>query len=148
MSQGEKGSCTSRCSRCGRACAAFALFADLEPGVRIGADGAGAARRSAESIGKRVSRQLLDDLSTGATLDRFATDQVVPFAALGEGSSRFRIPEVTDHLRTCAWLAELFLGAKVTIEGRQLTIEGVGMQPSKGEVSGGKREPLRQTRCG
>jgi RNA 3'-terminal phosphate cyclase (ATP) len=106
--------------------AAFALFADSDEGVRLGADRAGAVRRSAESIGRHVAKQLLADWDSGATLDRFATDQIVPFAALAEGRSRFRIPDVTDHLMTCAWLAKLFLGAEVTIDGHMLTIDGVG----------------------
>jgi RNA 3'-terminal phosphate cyclase (ATP) len=106
--------------------AACALFADSIDGIRLGADRAGALRRSAESIGRRVSKQLLADWRSGATLDRFATDQIVPFAALAEGRSRFRIPEVTDHLLTCAWLAELFFGARVAIDGHMLTIDGVG----------------------
>ena len=106
--------------------AALALFVDFEGGVRIGADRAGAPRRSAESIGRHVAQQLLTDWHSGATLDRFATDQVVPFAALAEGQSRFLIPEATDHLLTCAWLADLFFGARVMIDGRLLTIHGVG----------------------
>jgi RNA 3'-terminal phosphate cyclase (ATP) len=108
--------------------AACALFADSDEGIRVGADRAGALRRPAESIGRHVAQQLLVDWRSGATLDRFATDQIVPFAALAEGQSRFRIPEVTDHLLTCAWLAELFLGAQVTSDGHLLTIDGVGYQ--------------------
>ena len=106
--------------------AALALFADSDEGARLGADRAGAMRRSAESIGRHVARQLLVDWYSGATLDRFATDQIVPFAALAEGQSRFRIPEITDHLESCAWLAGLFLNARITIDGHNLTIDGVG----------------------
>jgi RNA 3'-terminal phosphate cyclase (ATP) len=108
--------------------AALALFADLGGGARLGADRAGALRRSAESIGKHVAAQLLEDLRTGATLDRFAADQIIPFAALAEGESRFRIPSVTDHVLTNAWLAEEFLGAEVRIEDRLLSIAGTGFQ--------------------
>ncbi|HJR76904.1 MAG TPA: RNA 3'-terminal phosphate cyclase [Nitrospiraceae bacterium] len=115
--------------------AACALFADSDEGIRLGADRAGALRRSAESIGRHVAQQLLVDWHSGATLDRFATDQIVPFTALAEGQSRFRIPEVTDHLQTCAWLAELFCGAKITIDGQLLTIDGVGYQRGRPAVN-------------
>ncbi|HSN05480.1 MAG TPA: RNA 3'-terminal phosphate cyclase [Nitrospira sp.] len=111
--------------------AALALFADREGAVRLGADRAGALRRSAESIGKHAAGQLLDDLATGATVDRFAADQIIPFAALAEGESRFIIPGMTDHVLTSAWLAELFLGAQVTIDGQRLTIHGVGFRPDR-----------------
>lgn len=110
--------------------AALALFADEGKAVRLGADQAGALRRRAESIGKHVANQLLDDLISGATLDRFAADQIIPFAALAAGESRFIIPTVTDHVLTSAWLAELFLDAHVRIDGQRLAIHGVGFWPN------------------
>lgn len=116
--------------------AALALFADTEDAVRLGADRAGALRRSAESIGKRTAGQLLEDLATGATLDRFAADQIIPFAALAEGESRFIIPAVTDHVLTGAWLAEIFLNARVGIEGQCLRILGAGFWPNRNRTQG------------
>lgn len=62
--------------------AALAVFADLDGGVRRGADRAGAPHRRAERIGTRVARQLLDEIHSQATLDRFASDQILPFTAL------------------------------------------------------------------
>jgi RNA 3'-terminal phosphate cyclase (ATP) len=109
--------------------AALALFADEGEAVRLGADQAGALRRRAESIGKHVAKQLLDELASGATLDRFAADQIIPFAALAEGESRFTIPAVSDHVLTSAWLAETFLDAHVHVDGRRLVIHGVGFWP-------------------
>ena len=111
--------------------AALALFANQGEAVRLGADQAGALRRRAESIGKHVARQLLQDLESGATLDRFAADQIIPFAALAGGGSRFIIPAVTDHVLTGAWLADLFLGARVRIDGRRMTIDGVEFWPNR-----------------
>jgi RNA 3'-terminal phosphate cyclase (ATP) len=116
--------------------AALALFADEGEAVRLGADQAGALRRSAESIGKHVAKQLLEELASGATLDRFAADQVIPFAALAEGQSRFIIPVVTDHVLTSAWLAKEFLNARVDIDGQRLTINGVGFWPDRGRTVG------------
>lgn len=108
--------------------AALAVFADEGTAVRLGADQAGALGRRAESIGTHVARQLLDEIASGATLDRFAADQIIPFAALAAGESRFIIPTVTDHVLTGAWLAEVFLGAQVCIEGNRLAIHGVGFR--------------------
>lgn len=110
--------------------AALALFADEGEAVRLGADQAGALRRSAGSIGKHVANQLLDDLASGATLDRFAADQIIPFAALAAGESRFIIPTVTDHVLTSAWLADVFLDAHVRIDGQRLAIHEVGFWPN------------------
>ncbi len=106
--------------------AALAAFADLTGGMRLGADQAGALRRSAEAIGKHVAKQLLEDLRTGATVDRYAADQVLPFAALADGETRYRLPSETEHVQTNAWLAHEFVGAEVTVKDHELSIQGVG----------------------
>jgi RNA 3'-terminal phosphate cyclase (ATP) len=108
--------------------AALAIFANLAGGGRLGADWAGAPGRPAEAIGKHVAMQLLKDLKSGATLDRFAADQIVPFAALAEGESRFRIPEWSDHVQSNAWLVREFLGAQAEVTGQILSVRGVGFR--------------------
>lgn len=100
--------------------AAFALFAEFGSGCRLGADAAGAPRRRAERIGRGVARQLLDEIRSQATVDRFAADQLIPFATLADGVSSFRAPRVTEHMETAAWLASLFLGADVHLDGSGL----------------------------
>lgn len=108
--------------------ASLALFSDLEGDLRLGADGAGAPGRPAEVVGRRVARRLLEDLDTGAALDRHAADQIIPFAALAQGRSTFRIPRVTEHIESSAWLAEKLLGAKVEIQSDLLVVDGVGFR--------------------
>jgi RNA 3'-terminal phosphate cyclase (ATP) len=115
---------------------ALALFADEGESVRLCADQAGALRRRAESIGRHVAHQLLDEIASGATVDRFAADQIIPFASLAEGQSRFIVPTVTDHVLTSAWLAEEFLGAHVEIDGQRLTINGAGFRPNRDRTAG------------
>ncbi|RMH08048.1 MAG: RNA 3'-phosphate cyclase [Nitrospirae bacterium] len=106
--------------------AALAVFADCAGGIRLGADRAGAPNRRAEMIGRDAMRMLLEDLATGATVDRFAADQLIPFAALAKGTSQFLIPAVTDHVQTQAWLVSTLLGATVQIEERRVSIQGIG----------------------
>ena len=108
--------------------AALAIFADLSSGARIGSDRAGAPGRRSETIGTQVARRLLEDLKTGATLDRYASDQIIPFAALAAGESRFHIPGVSKHIESSAWLSREFLGADVRADGRELVVEGVGFR--------------------
>jgi RNA 3'-terminal phosphate cyclase (ATP) len=108
--------------------AAFALFAE-GPGALLGADRAGALRRRAESIGRVVAQVLLDDLDSGATIDRHLADQLIIFAALAPGVSEFRIPQVTDHVHTNIWLVETILGATARVEGKCLRIQGIGYEP-------------------
>lgn len=106
--------------------AALALFADCGAGVRLGADRAGALGRRSEDIGRYVVKHLLADCQSGATVDQFAADQIIPFAALAGGTSRFLIPQMTDHVQTGIWLAKVFLGAEATIGNQHLEIHGIG----------------------
>jgi RNA 3'-terminal phosphate cyclase (ATP) len=106
--------------------AALAIFADCAGSVRLGADGAGALGRRSEDIGRSIAKQLLADVHAGATLDRFAADQIIPFAALAKGNSRFLIPCVTDHVQTSAWLVQVFLGAETKLDDHGLRIAGIG----------------------
>lgn len=106
--------------------AAFALFADFHGGARLGADRAGAPHRRAERIGARVAHQLLDEIASGATVDRYAADQILPFAALADGETILRVPFVTEHTETGGWLASLFLGADVRANGTVIVVRGRG----------------------
>jgi RNA 3'-terminal phosphate cyclase (ATP) len=107
--------------------AALALFAQGNDTV-VGADRIGAPRRSAESIGRYVANSLLEDLDSGATVDRHLADQLVIFAALGEGTSEFLIPGATDHVHANIWLVETILGARARLDGQLLRIEGAGYE--------------------
>ncbi len=110
--------------------AALALWAETDSGYIIGADMAGARGRPAELIGKQTAEQLLQELESGSAVDRYTADQLIPFAALAEGTSRIRVPKITDHVEARLWLAEEILGAKTSIEGTTLNIEGIGYRSS------------------
>jgi RNA 3'-terminal phosphate cyclase len=66
----------------------------------------------------------MEDLASGAAVDRHAADQLMPFAALAAGESRIRVPFITDHILSSAWLAKEFLEADIQIEGQLLRIAG------------------------
>jgi len=108
---------------------ALALFARDPQGPILGADRAGAPRRPAERIGEETARMLLEDLDTGATVDRHLADQVLLYAGLARGTTQIRIPRMTDHVETGLWLLQEVLGAKVAQEGLSLRIEGIGFAP-------------------
>lgn len=107
--------------------AALAVWAQTDAGCLIGADMAGARGRTAEFIGKQTALNLLADLDSGASVDRHLADQVIPFAALAEGTSTFRIPSVTEHVEARLWLVEKILGAKWRIREDLVSIEGIGL---------------------
>jgi RNA 3'-terminal phosphate cyclase (ATP) len=133
-------SCEERLVRAGLACAierrddttarqpgaGLAVWTETSTGCRFGADRAGAPRRSAEAIGRHVATALLEDLGSGATLDRHLADQLVLFAALARGTTRFRTPGDSAHLRSNLWLVERF-GARTRREGASVEVEGLGL---------------------
>jgi RNA 3'-terminal phosphate cyclase (ATP) len=106
--------------------AALAVWAKTDLGCLIGADMAGARGRTSEHIGRAVARNLVEDLSTGATADRHLADQLIPLTALAEGQSSYIIPGTTDHVEARLWLAETILGAKASLRGNRITIDGIG----------------------
>jgi len=106
--------------------AALAIWARTDQGGVIGSDMAGAPRRAAEYIGRNVARYLIEDLKTGASVDRHQADQLIPFCALAEGTSEYIIPRLSEHLEARLWLVEEILGAKSEVKNNRLTIEGTG----------------------
>lgn len=109
--------------------AGFAIFADDSTGLRLGADRAGAPRRRAEVVGEQAARELLEDLQTGANVDRYIADQLVVFAALAAGESRWRPPRITGHVESAAWLVRELLGADVAISDGEVRVRGVAFPP-------------------
>jgi RNA 3'-terminal phosphate cyclase (ATP) len=108
--------------------AGLAAWAETTAGGRLGADRSGALRRSSESIGRFVAARLLEDLATGAAVDRHAADQLVCLAALASGTTRYLVPRDTEHLAANLWLAERF-GAKTRRTGRAVEVEGIALRP-------------------
>ena len=130
-------------STAAQAGAAFALFADFIGGTLLGADRAGAPQRPAERIGARVARQLLAEVDSGATIDRHASDQIIPFASLADGTSSFQVPIITEHTETAGWLAWLFLRAEVRATGNTLVVHGRGTCSRRMDSHGEHDPPTR-----
>ena len=108
--------------------ASLAVWAHTEKGHRLGADRAGAPRRSSEWIGREVATALLEDLASGAATDRHLADQLVLFAALARGRSRYSVPRVSEHVESNVWLVGQF-GARARCDGRTVEVEGLGLLP-------------------
>jgi RNA 3'-terminal phosphate cyclase (ATP) len=106
--------------------ASLAVWTESSTGCLLGADRAGAVRRSSEAIGRFVATMLLEDVATGATVDRHVADQLVLFAALARGTSRYLVPRQTEHLESNLWLAEQF-GTRVECQGQHVAIKGLGI---------------------
>jgi RNA 3'-terminal phosphate cyclase (ATP) len=106
--------------------AVLSLWAETDTGCLIGSDRAGRPGRSSEEIGRYVVRNLLEDLGTGAEVDRYLADQLIPYCALGDGVSEYIIPMMTEHVETNLWLVERMLGAKTELKNNRVRIDGIG----------------------
>lgn len=71
----------------------LAIWAESTTGCRLGADRAGALRRSSEAIGKYVAASFLQDARSGATVDRHVADQLVvsPRSLAARRTTSFRV---------------------------------------------------------
>ena len=106
--------------------AALAIYAETSQGSRIGSDRAGRRGRSSESIGRYVAQTFVEDVRTGGAVDRYIADQLIIFAGLADGITRYSVPRITEHVETNLWLIEEFLGARTRVDDNVLEIEGIG----------------------
>jgi RNA 3'-terminal phosphate cyclase (ATP) len=107
--------------------AALAIWALTDTGCILGSDMAGKVGRTSEEIGKSVARNLLEDLDSGATVDRFMADQIIIYAALANGESQYIFPRFTEHIESNLWLIKDILGAESSIDKNFLKIKGIGV---------------------
>ena len=118
----------------------LAIWAESTTGCVFGADRAGAFGRSSEAIGTFVANTFLQDVRSGATVDRHLADQLVLFAALAHGTSRYIVRRETEHLTTNLWLIGQF-GAHGVVERRQVVIDGLGLTRAQTAEGASIRQP-------
>jgi len=97
------------------------IIAALFEQTILGGDALGERGKPAEEVGAEAARGLIEDLESGATLDRYMSDQIIPFIALYGG--RFRAPRMTEHLETNLKLIELLIGVKLEVRQRGKALE-------------------------
>jgi RNA 3'-terminal phosphate cyclase (GTP) len=84
----------------------------------------GARGRRAEEVGAAAAAGLIRELESGAAVDRFLADQLVPFLALAGG--RLRTSEITEHARSNVEVASAVLGAQLRVDEDGGVIEAAG----------------------
>ena len=99
---------------------AVVLWTEHENTV-LGADALAEKGVPAERVGEEAGEEMVSDLRAHASLDVHASDQVLIYAALAKGESRFSAREVSSHALTAMWLLEAFLDVQfetVQVGGR------------------------------
>ncbi|MDD1773158.1 MAG: RNA 3'-terminal phosphate cyclase [Methanomassiliicoccales archaeon] len=95
--------------------AGICLFAEYDRTI-LGADALGERGVPAEKVGENAIEALRKEMYGTGTLDVHSADQLVPYTALANGRSVFRVREVTKHLRTQMWLIGKFLDSTFHVE--------------------------------
>jgi RNA 3'-terminal phosphate cyclase (ATP) len=91
-------------------------------------------------VGEDAARKLLEEIGSGAFLDRHMGDMIVPYASLAEGVSEVSLSQVTLHTVTNVKVAEQVAGvqfdplAQVGMPGR-LRVRGLGLKREEVSVS-------------
>lgn len=111
--------------------AALAIYAITDTGCAIGSDMAGKIGRSSEYIGEFVANAILEDINSGATVDRHIADQLIIYAALASGRTEYLMPRMTEHIESNLWLIEKMLATKTKIIDNRIVIEGIGFRRQK-----------------
>jgi len=84
--------------------------------TRLGANALGARGKRAEEVGSEAAAALIRQLNSGAALDEWMGDQILPFLAAAGGKSSITVTRITDHLRTNLWVINHFLPIETQIK--------------------------------
>ncbi len=91
------------------------LLSDFENTI-IGVDSLGKLGKRAEDVGRETAFALLKEEKSNTCLDKYLTDQILPYLALARAKSKIRISEITNHCKTNMWLIEKFIPGKFEIK--------------------------------
>jgi RNA 3'-terminal phosphate cyclase (GTP) len=86
---------------------------------KLGASSLGERGTPAENVGGKAARLLKKQIDSGACLDEWMADQIIPYLALYGG--KVSVSEITEHAKTNIWVCEQF-GAKFEVEGDIISV--------------------------
>lgn len=91
------------------------LVAEYENGM-LGSNALSARGQSPEKSGMDAGKDLLNEMTSGATMDVHTADQLLPYMAMAEGESSFNVSRISRHLLSQMDTLELFLDVKFGVE--------------------------------
>jgi len=83
----------------------------------IGADALGERGKRAEDVGREAAKELVEEIDSGAALDKHMGDMIIVPAALACGTSVFTSSKLTMHAYTVVELVKKFVNADIRIDG-------------------------------
>lgn len=105
------------------------LFAECENSV-LGSDNIGKRGVPAEKIAEKATLELIESIESKAALDKFMSDQIIPFLALADSESEITVEKITQHCLTNISVCEQILGIKFDInkENKEIKVKGTGIE--------------------
>lgn len=85
----------------------------------LGAAVLGEKNVTAETVGQKAITYLITDVMSGATVDRFAVDQLLPYLVVAPKGSTVLIRELSNHAQTNMWLVKHFFDVDFEITRQQ-----------------------------
>jgi RNA 3'-terminal phosphate cyclase (GTP) len=109
-------------------------IAYFDSGERMGVNAIGKKGTPAIDVGKEAGEKLLAEIATGAAIDQFLCDQLIPFMALADGYSTVKVSKFTNHTQFAIDVAQKFCNVKFEITGKmgepaQVFVKGSGWKP-------------------
>jgi RNA 3'-terminal phosphate cyclase (ATP) len=86
-----------------------------ENGSRVGGSALGKRGKRAEKVGAEAANNLLKQINTGAPVDNYMADQIIPYMALA-GDSRVKVSELSYHTLTNIEITKKITGADFKVE--------------------------------
>lgn len=99
----------------------------------LGADSIGKKGFPAEKVGENVALGLINSIESRAALDKYMSDQILPFLALGDSESKITVEKVTEHCITNIKVIEKILPVKFEVKGNrgetgEISVRGIGFE--------------------
>lgn len=85
----------------------------------VGSDVLGEKSVSAEQIGETAAAQLVQEMLSGATVDRYAIDQLLPYMVYAPKGSTCLVRELSNHANTHMWLLKQFFPVTFEVSPQQ-----------------------------
>ncbi|MBN1896767.1 MAG: RNA 3'-phosphate cyclase [Candidatus Aenigmarchaeota archaeon] len=91
------------------------LVGRSDTGCIIGADGLGERGKSAEEVASEAVKSFNKTVDSGACVDEYMSDQLLPYMALAKGKSSIKAPLLSSHAQTNIHILEQFLPVKFNV---------------------------------
>jgi RNA 3'-terminal phosphate cyclase (ATP) len=85
----------------------------------LGSTVLGEKQLSAETVGENAAMQLIQEIRSGATIDSYAIDQLLPYFVVAPKGSTCLIRELSNHTKTNMWLVKQFFDIDFEVTSQQ-----------------------------